>query len=143
MAGLGTPKGWLAVALLALAVGLGLRACRGGGARGPAGSYVDEETLDPVDAPAGRVTPFEGPRGRGTIVDAVYATNAAGARRLVYLIKHTPEGRVAAEKRARGIPPDPGENAAAMLVRAPEPGSPWLPADSPAGQRIVGQAAKP
>ncbi len=133
-------RAWKLAALAVVVVAVGALALwRGGRVHGPAprySGYVEEDTLKPFRVSSPRAAPFVGPRGQ-TIVEAVYREGGNGKPRIAYLAKHSEEGRAAAERRLRGIPPEAGDGEHVVLVREPIAGAAWHPIDSPEGQRIT------
>lgn len=106
----------------------------------PSVTFVDEVTLEEVAVPAGSIAPMPGPKGN-VLVEGVFVQNADGTRRLVYLQKYDEAGRIAAEKRAKGIPLDAGEGAIEPLVRAASGGG-WHRVGSAEGEKIVASGVR-
>jgi|GEM_PF-4970294 len=133
-------KKWMVAGGLVLMVAVLYWATRAPKPQLPTLTFIDEVTMEEVAVPAGSIAPMPGPKGN-VLVEGVYAMNADGTRRLVYLQKYDEAGRVAAEKRAKGIPLDAGEGAIGPLVRAVSGGG-WHRAESKEGVQIIAAAGQ-
>jgi hypothetical protein len=103
--------------------------------------FIDEETGQLSARPITAVPPLLGQSGKPTVVRAIYAgaQNSAG-RKLLYLEKYRPDAKTYMEEYHRSStkgPPNVPHPETAVLVRLPEPGSPWVPRNSEAGQEIT------
>ena len=96
--------------------------------------FVDEVSGEVVVEPANTIAPFPGKDGSPTLVRGVFYTLGADEeKRLAHLEKWADANLAAAAQTNPSIVP----GASAILVRAPEPGSPWVRADSAEGEKVV------
>lgn len=105
--------------------------------------YIDEETgeesLQPMDA----IPPLLNKNGKPMLVRAIYmrCSVCGGEKKLMFLEKFTPEGKIAMEKlRADSKATDQDYLAVRMrgyLVKSPEKGSRWVLAESEPGWKIT------
>ena len=97
--------------------------------------FVDEITGDIVVEPAETIPPIAGSDGKPTLVRGCFYTLGSDAeKQLAYLEKYTDASKAAA---ATQTAYDPASAPPEVLVRAPEPGSLWVRADSPAGEKVI------
>lgn len=94
--------------------------------------FYDMQTRQLFAAKASLIPPIEAPSGAEGVLAQVYACGS-GEPFILVLQKYSPAAKQAIEA---GMPPHP----AGHLVCLPEPGSPWVPADSPQGRQLRLQA---
>ncbi|MCL2645722.1 MAG: hypothetical protein FWD61_01810 [Phycisphaerales bacterium] len=97
--------------------------------------YVDEETNEESVRPISELPPLPGKSGKLTVVRAIKVTYDDGqTSQTVYLEKFTPEAQERLSKLA--VDDIQRDTFFGKLVRLPEPGSHWVPADSSEGTQI-------
>ena len=99
--------------------------------------FYDESNGAVVVEPIDALPPLPNSEGKLTLVRAVYYTfGTDDEKQLAYLEKLADADRAAAES----PPSDPNiiHIPPTMLVRRPEPGSPWVPEQSDAGMKVTG-----
>ena len=103
--------------------------------------FMDEETGKIEIHPVSEIPPLTGESGKPTVVVARFFTDSTDdARKLIYLERFTPEGKLAKEATRDGRPPTLEEMAAlrgGTQVRSAEPNSPWVFVDTPEGHAIL------
>lgn len=110
-------------------------------ARIPDGDFIDEQTGEVSARSIDQLPPLVGSNGKATVVRAYYSVARDGLpRRLLYMQKYSDTTKAYLEQYLKehrtGRPqfPDPPT---AILVRAPEPGSPWVPLETPQGRKLA------
>lgn len=105
------------------------------------GDFIDEQTGETSVRPIDQLPSLVGSQGTPTVVRAYYSAASDGQpRRLLYLQKYSDATKAYLaqylKEHRTGRPqfPDPQT---AILVRAPEPGSPWVPLETPQGRKLA------
>jgi hypothetical protein len=105
--------------------------------------YVDEETGEESTGPAASVPPLQGKAGRPTVVRMVKRSSDGGkTTKTVYLEKHTADAK---QQLSTMKADDPGRaevEKKGLLMRSPQAGSKWVPAESPEGQKKIRDASE-
>ena len=101
--------------------------------------FADEETGEFSVQSLTAIPPLNNAAGRPTLVRAcLYSTDGGKTKTVAYYAKYSDEAKAMMEASAG----DPSKYSTRLfqtghLVRKPEPGSPWVSADSDAGRRIL------
>jgi hypothetical protein len=107
----------------------------------PDGDFIDETTGQTYVMPISALPPLPGRDGNLTVVRAYYsAPSGDQPRRILYLQKYSPETKAYLEqylKEGRKGQPQFPDPQTAILVRKPDPGSPWVPLETPEGRAIA------
>ena len=103
--------------------------------------FVNETTLRPESHSPQEVPPL---RGGSVVIAVYYGFHNSSERKLGYLKKYTPQAKQSIEEAISstpsGHPVSPEiwiKYANDVLVRKPDPGSPWVLINSPEGKKVV------
>jgi hypothetical protein len=141
----------VAAGLLLLCILLFLTQCLGQSSRKagvgtgptqPPVDYYDEETGEASRHSYKEIPPLTGKDGHESVVRAYYL-NRSNSRELKYLEKYTPEAKAVMERLMRGSDITNEElqtSRDGLLIRKPQPDSPWIPEYSPEGQKIISES---
>ncbi len=149
----------VAVVVIIVVVALSIRKFMGGGAASGVASteyFWDTSNHTLHVRSAAHYPPLIGSTGKPTMVLAYYYTcTNCGDKKIVYLMKYSPQAKAALEKMKQGGPPGQQggmgpmaymaimQQPDSMLVRSPAKGSPWVPENSQAGIQVTTPPACP
>lgn len=110
--------------------------------------FLDEETQEVIIKTDADIPPLLGRAGKPTVVQAIYQTTTnCRDKTLVYLLKYTDEAKAAIDEKERKLDRFRYsiliDYANQVLVRRPEPGSPWVPYTSAEGMAIMNSLPRP
>jgi hypothetical protein len=92
--------------------------------------FYDVEANTLFSAETSQIPPIKAPSGGEGVLAQVYCCGDCSDHFITRLEKYTPAGKRGMENNG---PVSPGDK----LVRSPEPGSEWVPANSSQGERVI------